>query len=61
MWETDNRLIVSPNKINKIPENIVDISKHVLTPRVHVHQKYLQKLQSLQVRNSCLSLRCIMS
>ena len=56
MWEIDNRLIVSPNKINKIPENIVDISKHVLTPRVHVHQKYLQKLQSLQVRNSCLSL-----
>lgn len=61
MWEIDNRLIVSPNKINKIPENIVDISKRVLTTRVHVHQKYLQKLQSLQVRNSCLSLRCIMS
>ena len=60
MWEIDNRLIVSPNKINKIPENIVDISKHVLTPRVHAHQKYLQKLQILQVRNSCLSLRCIM-
>ena len=56
MWEID-RLIVLPNKKSQNSWEYL-IFQNVLTPWVHIHHKYLQKLQVLWIRYCCTSLWC---